>query len=291
MHYLFSGTAGSISLLLQTLLPVLLFSPSYGDKGNFSTSIKLMGGTDADFAPPIDYYRYVFLKYLQQICPEAEQYVKVRLNRRGFFPRGAGAVTADIERTAPAKITGFSITNRGKVRNIVIEVYSAGDRTTSRARECLTAAEGILRQKYPAIQLDTNSKILDRSDYFGEGWGIQITVHTDTQCILSQTANGSPKKSPKTIAEDVVRRICEHIDCGACVDTYMQDQLVIFMFLAVGKSQIKTGPLTLHTKTAIHICQLFDEDIKFDVTKVADDEFCQANKECYIIECIRRNPI
>ena len=33
---------------------------------------------------------------------------------------------------------------------------------------------------------------------------------------------------------------------------YLQDQLIVFMALALGESKILSAPLTLHTKTAIH---------------------------------------
>ena len=38
-------------------------------------------------------------------------------------------------------------------------------------------------------------------------------------------------------------------------ERYLQDQLIIYMALAKGKSRIKTGPLTLHTTTAIEVTQ------------------------------------
>lgn len=65
-------------------------------------------------------------------------------------------------------------------------------------------------------------------------------------------------------------------ETSACVDEYLQDQLIIFMALAKGKSRIRTGPLTEHTTTAIQISSLFVGDI-FTVTEQDDGSF--------IIEC------
>lgn len=46
-----------------------------------------------------------------------------------------------------------------------------------------------------------------------------------------------------------------------------QDQLIVFMALASGRSRVRTiKPLTLHTTTAIHIAQLMTQ-AKFDVTE------------------------
>jgi len=51
----------------------------------------------------------------------------------------------------------------------------------------------------------------------------------------------------------------------------MQDQLIIFMALAKGKSRIRTGPLTLHTRTAIHFTELLT-GVKFNVQSDTSDK-------------------
>ena len=56
----------------------------------------------------------------------------------------------------------------------------------------------------------------------------------------------------------------------------MQDQLIIFMSLAEGKSRVKCGPLTLHTKTAIHFSQSIT-GAQFKVTELTSNS--------NIIEC------
>ncbi len=33
-----------------------------------------------------------------------------------------------------------------------------------------------------------------------------------------------------------------------CVDEYMQDQLIIYMALAAGRSRVRCGPLSLHSE-------------------------------------------
>ena len=44
-----------------------------------------------------------------------------------------------------------------------------------------------------------------------------------------------------------------YLKCGGCLDDWLQDQLILFMALADGESEIITGGLTLHTRTAIAI--------------------------------------
>jgi len=65
-----------------------------------------------------------------------------------------------------------------------------------------------------------------------------------------------------------------------CFDEYMQDQMIIFMALAKGQSRILTGPLTLHTQTAIHISNELTQ-ANFNVIPIKCDNEVVKN----IIQC------
>lgn len=54
------------------------------------------------------------------------------------------------------------------------------------------------------------------------------------------------------------------LDTGGAVDEYTQDQLIVFMGLAKTPSSILCGPLTLHTKTVIHVVEQLC-GVKFEV--------------------------
>lgn len=100
---------------------------------------------------------------------------------------------------------------------------------------------------------------------------------TDTGCILGGSAIGnSVKDSPVRLGKYAAKEFLRTWETSACVDEYLQDQLIIFMALADGKSKIRAGPLTLHTTTAILITSLFLGDI-FNVEEQTDGSF--------IIEC------
>ncbi len=75
------GTAGSVTLLLQMLLPALAHTPE-------PSSVTLIGGTDVPFSPPIDYLVRTLLPALRLMGVEAE----VQLLQRGFYPKGGGRV-------------------------------------------------------------------------------------------------------------------------------------------------------------------------------------------------------
>lgn len=85
-------TAGSLTLLLQTVLPPLIFSHA-------AVTLTLIGGTDVKWSPPINHCMQTFLPAIRQIAD-----VRIELVKRGFFPKGGGKilvhVPAGFERTS-----------------------------------------------------------------------------------------------------------------------------------------------------------------------------------------------
>lgn len=86
--------------------------------------------------------------------------------------------------------------------------------------------------------------------------GIVLCCETSTNCILGGSGLGNRKENSFTTGQKAMKEIVDATSVGACVDAHIQDQLIIFMALARGTSHIRTVPLTLHTKTAIHVCEL-----------------------------------
>ena len=80
------GTAGSISLVIQAILPALVFAPC-------KTIVEITGGTDVAWSPPIDYVRFVLLPILSKMGVKAD----VKIIRRGHYPRGGGHVILIVE--------------------------------------------------------------------------------------------------------------------------------------------------------------------------------------------------
>ncbi|MEM5854684.1 MAG: RNA 3'-terminal phosphate cyclase, partial [Candidatus Aenigmatarchaeota archaeon] len=100
------GTAGSISLLLQTLTPMLIFA----DK---KVTLEVIGGTAGLGAPTIEFVKYVTFPILNKLgapLPEIE------VLKQGFYPRGGGRVKITF---TPAKLLSYvNLTNPGKVLSI-----------------------------------------------------------------------------------------------------------------------------------------------------------------------------
>lgn len=261
-------TAGSVCLLLQTALPCLLFAPS-------TSHLSLKGGTDADFAPPIDYFRHTFTHYASKFGVQ----VAVQDVMRGFNPKGGGEVRLSVEPLA--ELQPVEITDRGHLSKITVTVYICGTLSSSLAERCLHTAESIMKRRFTETRVPVQASFTRDDRAFGNGWGLHITAQTSTGCRLTATGNGNSKISPEKLASATAEHLIRDIDEGGCVDAHMQDQLIILMALAQGTSRVRTGPLSLHTKTAIHVVEKMCE-AQFSVTK---DGNCNLGEQTYLVEC------
>lgn len=88
----------------------------------------------------------------------------------------------------------------------------------------------------------------------------RIGSHTTTDCTLGASALGSRNQKPFDTGIKAANELISVLQAKSCVDTHVQDQLIIFMVLANGLTRIRcTMPLTMHTKTAIHIAELMTQ--------------------------------
>jgi RNA 3'-phosphate cyclase len=84
------GTAGSVTLVLQALLPILFAARN-------PSRVAVTGGTDVRQAPSWDYFRRVLLPLLGRMGLRAS----ASCARRGYYPRGGGEVALEVEPGEP----------------------------------------------------------------------------------------------------------------------------------------------------------------------------------------------
>lgn len=225
------GTAGSITIILQCVLPVACFAPG-------PVSLNITGGTDVKWAPPFDYFKNVTLKALGEFGVNAD----VSLVRRGFFPRGGGSVVlnvmpstirkASILQPEGTEVTGVSSSSR--LPPHVVE------RQADSARKYL-GSRGI---RLGDIRLDI------RED---DSTGSCITLFKG---FLGSSSLGERGVSAEKVGMQAAERIYNEITSGAAVDSHLADQLIPYMALAEGSSIINSGPITSHTRTNMHVVEL-----------------------------------
>ncbi|KAG2157580.1 RNA 3'-terminal phosphate cyclase [Suillus bovinus] len=241
------GTAGSTTLLLQVSLPCLLFSPSPTPP----SQLTLRGGTNASQAPQIDYTQHVFLPFMKR---HFGLDIALKIIQRGYFPKGGGTVFCSVPSLTEA-LPPVTLTERGPVRLIRGEARVGGlpfflaERMKNAARATLLAG-GVS----PTI-VRINAVRETEQETVGSGGGILLLAETDNGCMIAGSSVSTRGRDPEEIGKEAAEELLRNLRHDGCVDEYLQDQIIIFIALAKGRSTVKTGPLTDHTRTAIKIAE------------------------------------
>nr|CAD7261513.1 unnamed protein product [Timema shepardi]CAD7569308.1 unnamed protein product [Timema californicum] len=255
-------TAGSICLLLQVALPCALFSDGM-------TILKLKGGTNAEMAPQFDYTTEVFRPLLEKFGATFDY----KIIKRGYFPRGGGEVHI---RVKPVKqLNPINIVDAGQVVRVWGWAFVAGNLPIKVANTMADSATQALLKALPNIEVSIEAYKERTEEAIGTGSGINIVAETSTGCLLGGSALGKRELKTEEVGVKAVEDLLQSVKTEACVDNYAQDQLILLMALANGKSRVKCGSITLHTETAIHIAQLLTQ-AKFNIVKEGDSS---------VIEC------
>ncbi|KAL4703461.1 hypothetical protein ACJJTC_010333 [Scirpophaga incertulas] len=259
-------TAGSISLLLQVSLPCALMASS-------PVSLELRGGTNADMAPQVDYLPTVFQPILKRFNADFQ----LNIRKRGYFPKGGGVVTAEVR-----PVRGFSavqLTDRGDIVAVRGSAFVAGNLPLKLAQEMAEGAKSELRSIH--ANLDIQCYREDRTVAPDSCSGISVWGVTSTGCVLGGDGLGRRGLDPRDVGRAAAAALLRDLHSRACLDTHAQDQAIVYMALAGGKSSVRVGEVTLHTKTAIYIAELIAK-VKFSIQEDGDSNIIECTGLGYV---------
>jgi RNA 3'-terminal phosphate cyclase (ATP) len=229
------GTAGSTSLVFQTVLPALMLAPS-------PSTIVLKGGTHNPLAPPFEFVQYAFLPLINRMGAQVEG----RLLRRGFAPAGGGCIQASIQ---PVKrLQWLDLMQRGEIVRCSAEVILANLPTHIAEREL-----AVIARKMPLQPRDLNFTI--DTDVIGPGNVVVIIIDSEnvTACFSAFGRKGVPAER---VAAMAVHASQHYLASGTPVGGYLADQLLVFMAMAGGGRFVTMKP-SLHTLTNIAVIEAF----------------------------------
>jgi len=237
------GTAGSITLVLQALTPVTAYAPD-------EVFVEIKGGTNNQWAPPVEYFENIFLPVLKLMGFEGS----ISILRRGFYPKGGGIIRARFNPVAYLRPL-----NIDKVSNILRLwglAYSCRlpnhipERMAKTAKKILAdAGYGDVDIKIDSIQKDNPRCSLD------PGCGIILIAELEGDLRIGADSLGEIGKPAEKVAEEAALSLIQQLEAKASVDYHLADQLIVWISLAKGTSKFYTSKLTLHTLTSIEICK------------------------------------
>lgn len=238
------SSAGSVTLILQALLPPLLFSPE-------RSKVSLRGGTHVEWSPPAHYIMYVFLPMLEKMGAQ----VQLSLNRWGWYPRGKGSVTLDVKPFHEIRpIHMDNQTDLKAVRGLSVSSklpMGITKRIRRRADHLLSEAGHDAHIRMLDTPASCAGVIFFLWSEFEESWA-------------GFSSLGRRGRPAEVVAEDAVNQFLEFLNTKTAVDKHMADQLIIYMALAKGLSSFTTSCITQHLVTSIWVVEQF-LPVKFEV--------------------------
>lgn len=229
------GTAGSTALLLQALIPPLIFQER-------TSRLRLSGGTHVPFSPPFEFLNEVFGPFLARLGIR----VDFAIERYGFYPRGGGAIRAVLR---PASGIGpIALEGRGPAVSVAGRSAVAGlpPAVAERQRE---AALRVLAAYSPVIETALVPAV-------GKGTFLFLRVDSDAG-PAGFSALGAIGKRAEEVGREAAEAALAHIRSGSALDPRMADQAVLYLALSDRDSSFTTSRVTGHLATNLEVVRRF----------------------------------
>lgn len=227
------GSAGSCTLVLQTVLPALWFADG-------PSTLSVSGGTHNPAAPPADF----LIRAWQPLIRRMGVALDIRLARHGFYPAGGGEVLA---KTAP--VTAWQplhLNARGDLRRLSAVGVVAGVPVEVAKREMQRVASQL-------GVVDEELRVLPSNEGPGNVLLVVLEYPEVTEVFSAFGERGMPAE---TVADHAAREARLFRDSGALVGEHLADQLLLPMALA-GQGSLTTHVLSSHLKTNCQVIEAF----------------------------------
>jgi RNA 3'-phosphate cyclase len=239
------GTAGSVTLVLQAVLPLLLVAPGH-------QRLRVGGGTDVPMAPPWDWFQHVLWPRLAP--PGAE----LELLQRGFAPEGGGAV--EVRCSNPAKQDLDSLraalarrhpeqTKAGRAASASIYSVASADLAVRQVAERQAAAA---RAKLEPLGIPVTAQTFS-AERSGSACVVILEDHKGNR--IGGSALGAPRRKAERVGEEAADAAILDAATGATVDRFLADQWV--PFVALGAGAVRIAARTEHLLANIETVNAF----------------------------------
>ncbi len=228
------GTAGSIPLILMTVVPAVSLS-------NNSLQIEVTGGTDVKASPTIDYIKHIVAKSYLSIGPK----FSVDVLKRGYYPKGGGVVQCTVK---PCKTPS------------TIELLATGYLEPKIISVCSQLPEHVAKRQISSALIALEKKDIRCSNYtasietsISPGSSILVYSAADFGLYVGGDSIGELGKRAESVGTEAAMRFLDSTLAQATVDPFLADMLVLPLALSKGRSRYRVARLTQHLLTNLHI--------------------------------------
>ncbi len=256
-----TGTAGSIGLVLQSLLLAGIGLP-----GPWTALVR--GGTDVPSAPTCDYIKNIKLVLLARMGYR----VNLRVVRRGYYPKGGGIVQVEIEPPQGELLEAL---------HLPVATDTTGSYGVSHASSGLSGGKVAERQRKHAIKgltdfLHIPCKIgMEYGSTDSTGSGLMVWA-TTSDSVVGACSLGTSKQPAEQVADQAVEMLLRTYHTRAAIDPWLGDQILPYMALSQRASVISVPSLTRHMQTNMWVIERF-LNVRF---------FCEEEDQRIRIECV-----
>jgi len=219
------GTAGSISLILQVLIPVVSICQK-------KLNLKIKGGTDTLWSPTIDYTQYVLKEAYSRMGIKCS----IKLIKRGYYPKGGGEVNLDV---LPSDLKSISLHQR-KTKNVKL-ICSFSNLPTKLIEKYVEDIQNALIEKKFVVQTQINEESANDS-------GSSLLIFSIDEESIIGIDSIFDKRTEKFNLD-----LNSFIENNLGVDERLADMLVLPASLANGMTVFRVNKISKHLETNLFV--------------------------------------
>lgn len=245
------GTAGSVTLVLQALLPIALCAEE-------GVVLEVSGGTDVRWSPTYEYFKNVFLENIGLMGCEVE----ADIVKRGFYPKGGGKVIAKVEPwSQKRKLEAAESDGVGPV-----SVVSAASHQLKERKVAQRQVKGFLKEVSPHLEVGP----IVRDYAVTDSVGTTFTAYARKGPLMVGACGLGDKGVPaEEVGRNVAKDFLAEASSKSLVDVHMGDQLVPYVSLAGGK--VTVSKVTEHARAAAYVAKLFGYMVHAELDTIFND--------------------
>jgi RNA 3'-terminal phosphate cyclase (ATP) len=251
------GSAGSCTLVLQTILPALLFA-------QVASTVRISGGTHNPLAPPAPFLQRAYLPVLRRKGAE----VAIDVERVGFYPAGGGVIVARVEPCHALK--QIDLCQRGARKAGYAESLIAGVPLDVATRELHGVQSSLGWQ-------DDDLRVVRLVPEVGPGNVLLATIDYEHVTAVF-TGFGEKAVRAESVAKALVGRVRRYIASDAAADEFLADQLMVPFALA-GGGTFTVDKVSQHAVTNAGIIERF-LPVEFTFTQDGVKSTCAVTPAC-----------
>ena len=231
------GTAGSTTLLLQTLLLPCLTHP-----GEYE--FRLTGGTDVPWSPPADYMKNVTLQALGSLAA-----CELNMHRRGYYPKGGGRILVRLLTGPEPTSSVFDFLEPSEVKAIKGISHAASPLQERHVAERQAdAADHLLSRLGCPVEI-----AVEYSNAACLGSGVTLWTESERGARLGGTALGARDKPADVVGREAAKSLIGSMSASVAVDRHLADQLIPFM--AARGGSLFTTEISSHLRSNIYVAE------------------------------------